>query len=250
MTQSYDAVVLAGGAGRRLGGAGKPGLEVGGRTLLQWVLAAVAGAERRIVVGPDPRLGGLPDAAGPPGAGPPGAGSPVAGGPPGAALPVAGGPPGAALPVARRAPVAGFPGPGAGLPDIVVVREEPPGGGPVPALRRGVAEVSAPLLVLLAADLPFLRSPHVQALVAACGGADGAVLVDDEGRQQWLAGCWRAEALRAALVDYRGDSLRGVLGGLAAVLVPGSALAEAGELEPWRDCDTPEDLALARERYT
>lgn len=227
MTQSYDAIVLAGGAGRRLGGAGKPRLEVGGRTLLQWVLAAVAGAERRIVVGPDPRLGGFP----------------VTGGAPGGGFPVAGGAPGAGFPVSGAAP-------DGGLPDIVVVREEPPGGGPVPALRRGLAEAGAALVAVLAADLPFLRPPHVQALVAACGLAHGAVLVDDEGRPQWLAGCWRAEALRAALAGYRGDSLHGVLGGLEAVHVPGSALAEAGELEPWRDCDTPEDLALARERYT
>ncbi|MGW4109093.1 NTP transferase domain-containing protein, partial [Streptomyces sp. NPDC004976] len=36
----YDAVVLAGGAARRLGGADKPGVRVGGRALLDRVLAA------------------------------------------------------------------------------------------------------------------------------------------------------------------------------------------------------------------
>ncbi|MEU7054400.1 NTP transferase domain-containing protein, partial [Streptomyces eurythermus] len=35
----YDAVVLAGGAARRLGGADKPGVRVGGRALLDRVLA-------------------------------------------------------------------------------------------------------------------------------------------------------------------------------------------------------------------
>ncbi|WP_198601894.1 NTP transferase domain-containing protein, partial [Streptomyces sp. MH60] len=39
----YDAVVLAGGAARRLGGADKPGLRVGARALLDRVLAACAG---------------------------------------------------------------------------------------------------------------------------------------------------------------------------------------------------------------
>ncbi|MYQ48709.1 NTP transferase domain-containing protein, partial [Streptomyces sp. SID4985] len=34
----YDAVVLAGGAARRLGGADKPGVRVGGRPLLDRVL--------------------------------------------------------------------------------------------------------------------------------------------------------------------------------------------------------------------
>ncbi|MFF8573006.1 NTP transferase domain-containing protein [Streptomyces sp. NPDC015408] len=51
----YDAVVLAGGAARRLGGADKPGLRVGGRALLDRVLAACAGARTTVVVaGPRP----------------------------------------------------------------------------------------------------------------------------------------------------------------------------------------------------
>lgn len=48
----FDAVVLAGGAGRRLGGPGKPGLRVGGKSLLDRVVRACAGAERIVVVGP------------------------------------------------------------------------------------------------------------------------------------------------------------------------------------------------------
>jgi molybdopterin-guanine dinucleotide biosynthesis protein A len=48
----YDAIVLAGGSARRLGGVDKPLLDVGGVRLLDRVLAAVATAERRIVVGP------------------------------------------------------------------------------------------------------------------------------------------------------------------------------------------------------
>ena len=84
-------IVLAGGRAARLGGADKPGLVVGGRTLLAAVLAAGAGAGARpvIVVGPQG-------------------------------------------------------GPGSGEPsDPRVVREEPPGAGPVPALRRGLAELAA-----------------------------------------------------------------------------------------------------------
>ena len=41
---AYDAVVLAGGAARRLGGADKPGVRVGGRALLDRVLTACADA--------------------------------------------------------------------------------------------------------------------------------------------------------------------------------------------------------------
>ncbi|MCX5247492.1 molybdenum cofactor guanylyltransferase [Streptomyces sp. NBC_00201] len=47
---AYDALVLAGGAARRLGGADKPGVRVGGRALLDRVLAACADARRTVVV--------------------------------------------------------------------------------------------------------------------------------------------------------------------------------------------------------
>jgi molybdopterin-guanine dinucleotide biosynthesis protein A len=48
---AYDAIVLAGGAARRLGGADKPGVRVGGRALLDRVLSACDGASRTVVVG-------------------------------------------------------------------------------------------------------------------------------------------------------------------------------------------------------
>jgi molybdopterin-guanine dinucleotide biosynthesis protein A len=49
---TFDAIVLAGGAARRMGGADKALLEVGGRSLLERALEAVAGATATIVVGP------------------------------------------------------------------------------------------------------------------------------------------------------------------------------------------------------
>jgi molybdopterin-guanine dinucleotide biosynthesis protein A len=52
----FDAVVLAGGAATRLDGVDKMLVEVGGVRLLDRAVAAVAGAERVIVVG-DPRPG-------------------------------------------------------------------------------------------------------------------------------------------------------------------------------------------------
>ncbi|WP_369218055.1 NTP transferase domain-containing protein, partial [Streptomyces flavofungini] len=47
---AYDAVVLAGGGAARLGGADKPGVRVGGRALLDRVLAACSGAGTTVVV--------------------------------------------------------------------------------------------------------------------------------------------------------------------------------------------------------
>jgi molybdopterin-guanine dinucleotide biosynthesis protein A len=207
----YDAVVLAGGAARRLGGADKPGALVGGRSLIAWVAAAAAGAQRLVIVGP-----------------------------------------------ARPE-----------LPHALVVREDPPGGGPVPALRAGMAAVRAPWTALLAADLPFLRPADLTGLFEAARGHAGAVLTDTGGRRQWLAGVWHSDTLRTALRDHEGSSLRGLLGPLEPALVaparvesPAHATGEptgeltgeltggpvgepAGEPPPWFDCDTPADLERA-----
>lgn len=48
----YDAIILAGGQARRLDGAAKPQLTVGGVRLLDLALAAVADAEAVVVAGP------------------------------------------------------------------------------------------------------------------------------------------------------------------------------------------------------
>jgi molybdopterin-guanine dinucleotide biosynthesis protein A len=210
---SFEAVVLAGGRASRAGGADKPALWVGERTLAGWVTAAAvsAGATRVIIVGPQrERLLG--------------AGSL---------------PPGGA----------------------VFVHEDPPGSGPVAALRAGLAEVTAPLVALLAADLPFLRARHLAPLLrtaaagtgagalrlddAGAGGAGaGAVLLDDGVRPQWLASCWRTAVLRDALAGYQGGSLHGLLRPLRPAML--AYAPSPGEPPPWLDCDTPEDVARAR----
>ncbi|NWF26869.1 molybdenum cofactor guanylyltransferase [Streptomyces sp. PKU-EA00015] len=48
---AYDAIVLAGGAAKRLGGADKPAVSVGGRALLDRVLGVCRDAGRTVVVG-------------------------------------------------------------------------------------------------------------------------------------------------------------------------------------------------------
>lgn len=198
----FDAIVLAGGRGRRLAGPGaagadKPALLVGEQPLLASVVtaAAGAGARRVVIVGP-PRQGLLAGAPEPPGG-------------------------------------------------LVTVREEPAGAGPVPALRRGLAEVTAPAVAVLAADLPFLRAGQLGLLLAAMGTGPGAVLADSGGRPQWLAGCWRTGRLRAAAQAYDGASLHGLLRPLEPALLRYDL--RAGEPPPWLDCDTPEDVRRARE---
>jgi len=68
-----DAIVLAGGRASRMGGVDKPGLVIGGRSMLDAALAAVADCARTVVVGPprpnlDPAVRQVREA--PPGSGP------------------------------------------------------------------------------------------------------------------------------------------------------------------------------------
>lgn len=52
VTLSWAAIIVAGGAGRRLGGLDKPGLVVDGQTLLDRAVAACEAAAEIVVVGP------------------------------------------------------------------------------------------------------------------------------------------------------------------------------------------------------
>lgn len=128
--------------------------------------------------------------------------------------------------------------------DVVVVREQPPGGGPVAALRAGLPAVASEVVALLAGDLPFLTAELVAQLRRAMAG-DGVLVVDDGGRDQYLLGMWRTAALRAALTDADGpSSLRRVLAPLAVDRL--HPAVPPGTPPPWLDCDTPDDLARAR----
>ncbi|UGQ15235.1 molybdenum cofactor guanylyltransferase [Yinghuangia sp. ASG 101] len=184
----YDAVVLAGGAARRLGGRDKPALTVGGRTLLDRAVDACEGARTVVVVGPERAT--------------------------------------------RRT--------------VAWAREDPPGGGPVAALAAGLPAVDAPAVVVLAADLPFVTREVAELLVAALDepDADGAVLVDGEGRDQPLLAAYRTTALRSALDavgDPHGAALRRLVAPLALTRVTDPELAAF-------DCDTWARLREARAR--
>ena len=128
--------------------------------------------------------------------------------------------------------------------DVVLVREEPPGGGPVAALRAGLDEVSTEVVAVLAGDLPFLTAALVAQLREELDG-NGVLVVDDGNRDQWLLGVWRTAALRAAVGRASGPtSLRKVLAPLSPRRL--RPVVEPGQPPPWLDCDTPADLARAR----
>ncbi|MCW2823613.1 MAG: molybdopterin-guanine dinucleotide biosynthesis protein MobA [Aeromicrobium sp.] len=172
---SWDAIVLAGGRGSRLGGVDKAGLVIGGTSLLERTLDAVRGADRVVVVG-----------------------DVVA-------------------------------------PDAVVVQETPRHGGPAAAVGAGLAEVTAPYVLLLGCDQPFVAEA-IDTLVAAATG-HGVVAVDADGRRQHLMSVVDVAALRAsaaALGDLDGQSLRNLLRplDLREVVVPARS---ALDVDTWDD---------------
>ncbi|PWR07617.1 bifunctional protein IspD/ispF [Micromonospora acroterricola] len=216
---TYAAVVLAGGAARRMGGLDKPALPVGGRPMRDRVLAAVTDASPRVLVGPADDVPGdvRVTREDPPGGGP----------------------------VAATA---------AGLalldPDTPLVALL---AADLPLLTRAAI---GELLTHL--DLPVRARPSTPGNPAGPPGAtplerapDGACFVDGDGRRQSLCGVWRIAALRAGLdrlAAERGGSLAGapvraLLAGLVVREVPWSGDGPP----PWFDCDTDEDVRRAEE---
>ncbi|MEE1754419.1 NTP transferase domain-containing protein [Streptomyces sp. SP18CS02] len=188
----FDVVVLAGGAAKRLGGVDKPGVSVGGRPLLDRVLAASRAAGRTVVVG------------------------------------------------GRRATVR----------PVTWVREEPPGGGPLAALAAGVRHVEADTVLVLGGDLPFLEEGTVGQLADELAGrsAEGVLSVDPDGRDQPLVAAYRTEPLRRELALLAAEY--GSLSGLPLRLLTQEldlARVAAPPLASF-DCDTWEDIAMARAR--
>jgi molybdopterin-guanine dinucleotide biosynthesis protein A len=138
------------------------------------------------------------------------------------------------------------------VPDgIPVLLEDPPGGGPAAAVAAGLAHLpeATDVVVVLAADLPFVTSVHLDRLAEAAMDpsttAGLAVTTDASGRANWLCSAWRRSVLGAAvdaLGDPAGRSMRDLTAGVHAVEVPDiDGVAD--------DVDTPSDLERARRRH-
>ncbi|MBA3278938.1 MAG: molybdenum cofactor guanylyltransferase [Geodermatophilaceae bacterium] len=140
-------------------------------------------------------------------------------------------------------------GPPQQVPDgVLVVQEDPAGSGPVAGLAAGLTQISADVVVVVAADLPFLTPELIETLVAELGADhDAALLVDENGRDQYLLSAWRTGRLRTALAELgalAGRAMRELVrtGRMSRVEVP----APYGARVPWTDVDTPADLDRAR----
>jgi molybdopterin-guanine dinucleotide biosynthesis protein A len=191
---AFDAVVLAGGRARRLGGADKPMVEVGGIALLDRVLDAClgAGAAHMIVVGPE-------------------------------------------RPITHT---------------VTWVLEQPPGGGPAAAVAAALHACSQEWVGVFAADLPFLGAESIHSLwiTSRARGTDhdGAITLDEDGREQWLAAIYRRDALIGAVAEICGTT--GTVAGFPMRRLAGK-LRLARTKVPTRalmDCDTWDDVDAAR----
>lgn len=211
-------IVLAGGEGRRLGGASKADVSIGGRRLLERVVAGVRPfvAGRIVAVAPDSvdvPPGVLRTLEDPP------AGGPLAG-----------------IDAGLKALGASADSVGApvGSPPVA------PGSAAFAAGSAGEPAAGArDMVFVFAVDTPQAGALAPR-LAAAARGRDGAVVFGgDPPFCQCLQAIYRIEALRAAIQEAgrpRNKGVRRTLGGLDLAEVPASA-------DECRDVDTPEDLS-------
>lgn len=130
---------------------------------------------------------------------------------------------------------------------VTWTREDPPGGGPAAGLLAGIDALRGPweVVAVVAVDMPWVTAATIDRLRAALAdAADGALLVDEDGRRQLLCGVYRLQALRRVrpptTADESGLPVRRLLEPLRLVEVR----AVGGEA---KDVDTWDDLRAVRE---
>ncbi|MDO9379911.1 MAG: NTP transferase domain-containing protein [Nocardioidaceae bacterium] len=146
----------------------------------------------------------------------------------------------AATAAAARTVVVGDERPLAGGREVTWVREDPPGSGPAQAVVAALEHLTAPRVVLLAADLPHLAPATVRRLLDAAQHRP-ASLVDAGGRVQHLCtviGTDRLREVAARRPTWAGGSMKALLAPLRVVLVP--AVGEEAH-----DVDEPHDVPSA-----
>ena len=136
-------------------------------------------------------------------------------------------------------------------PAAIRIMEDPPGGGPVAAIGAALPLLAGTTLIaVVAGDMPLLRAADIVRLADAAVVDDGALFVDETGRAQWLCGVWRTTSLIRAIDEFRaarstlsGGSLRALFGSLRSAEIS----SDTGNLPPFLDCDTEDDIRRAEE---
>ena len=119
------------------------------------------------------------------------------------------------------------------------VFEEPPLGGPVAGIARGLQEIDTEYVAVAAVDMPYGSALFSQLLSSI--KSDAAMPIDEDGFKQPLCGIYRRVALLSAiekLGNPHGQSMRA----LCELLVIDEVQVDARTLI---DIDTPEDLISA-----
>lgn len=115
-------------------------------------------------------------------------------------------------------------------------REQPRGSGPAAAVIAGLTGfLHLPEYVgVLAVDMPYVSAATFRRLRAAAT-ADGALLIDAEGRRQYLCGVYNTALLRAVgSTDLMGMSMKVLLRSLDLVEVAAIG-REASDIDTWDD---------------
>lgn len=126
---------------------------------------------------------------------------------------------------------------------VTWAREEPSGGGPAAGLLAGLDRFrTVPELVfVLAVDMPSVRATTLARLtwvLEADAALDAALLVDESGRRQPLAGVYRYAALLAARPQRRAEEhglpMRVLTSTLSVAEIP-AEFDEAKDVDTWDD---------------
>lgn len=125
----------------------------------------------------------------------------------------------------------------AGVPAVADIYPER---GPLGGLHAGLHACPTDLMLMVAVDSPWLTQAHADRLLAAIGDAD-ACIYTVEGRPQPLFGLYRRRCATPAetLILHGNNRMTELLGWVNTVFV------EAEDAAPFRNLNTPEDLAAA-----
>lgn len=126
-------------------------------------------------------------------------------------------------------------------PGAVVVREEPRFAGPAAGIGAGLAQVTAPWVMLVACDQPFLADAVGPLLDARTSG--GVVAVDAGGRRQHLTSIVATRELRTAAASH--PTLTNL--SVHALLEPLDLVEIALPAHATHDVDTWDDRDVAEE---
>jgi molybdopterin-guanine dinucleotide biosynthesis protein A len=131
---------------------------------------------------------------------------------------------------------------GSGRSGLPVVREDPPGSGPLAALVAGATVLGGDSVLLLACDLVAVEAPLLR-LLAGWPGAP-TVVPRVAGRDQLVCARYGADAIAAApgLLAAGERSLRALVAAVAADVLTERHWGGIATVDAFADLDTPADL--------